>query len=244
MDRIMKHLIALPVLTALASSAAQSYVLDFGSDRNAPPALCSSTLNGRGTIVTCFDGAAISQNYGDIAEVVDVTYSAPLRVGESLHWWAENFNSLYGVAYADGSNANSKARIELKPLAPNTKVTLTGFNLGSYPRPTILQTNISIYVIDSVTPLFKMEKISVSKADLLIPNISSAYGLWIEWQNSAYNVAIDNIRFSVTAVVPEPDRVALLLGGLVVLRWACCRERRAGSAKSDPLLTKPQAPCT
>jgi hypothetical protein len=86
--------------------------------------------------------------------------------------------------------------------------------------------------------LFSSPNISVGNATTqspttFTPNISSPFGLWIEWQNSAYNVAIDNIRFSVVAVVDEPDCAALLLGGLVGLGLAA-RRKHAGMAKSDP----------
>jgi hypothetical protein len=241
LDRTMNHLFALTLLIALAAPGALAYDLDFGADVNVSPLLCSSTLNGLGALVACSDGAAISQTYGDVAEVVDVTYSAPLRSGESLHWWAENYNNLYGVAYAGGSNADSKARIELRPLAPNTQVNLSSFDLGSYFK-TSLATNIHIYAIGAVTPLFTISNISVGNggqsASTFTPNVSSAIGLWIEWQNSAYNVAIDNVRFTVTAVIDEPDSTALLLCGLVVLGWAA-RTERAGTARSGPLLGEP-----
>jgi hypothetical protein len=246
MDCIMKHLIAWPVLIALASPAAQADILDFGSASNVPLS-CSSAPNGSGTPVACNNGAVIAQAYGDTG-VVDITYTdlSPQRLNQSLLWWSSGFNNLYGVVYA-GTNADligSRARIEIKPKVSGMTVNLSSFDFGSWSNPS-RSTNINIYAINGTAPLFTRSPITVGTitgATSFTPNISSTSGLWIEWQNLAYNVGIDNIRFSVTATVDEPDSAALFLGGLVVLTWWAARRESVGRPKPDARVGEPRRP--
>ena len=42
-------------------------------------------------------------------------------------------------------------------------------------------------------------------------------GVRIEWENSAYNVGIDNISYEMAGAVPEPETYAMLGAGLAAL---------------------------
>jgi hypothetical protein len=182
--------------------------------------------------VACSNGAVISQAYGDTG-AVDITYIdlSPQRLNRPLQWWSDSYNNLYGVVYA-GTNADirgSKARIEIKPKVSGMAISLSSFDFGSWPNSS-LSTNINIYAIGGTTPLFTRSPITVgnrtpSAATSFTPNISPAFGVWIEWQNNAYNVAIDNIRFSVVALVDEPASATFVGAGLVVLVLAIRRAR-------------------
>ena len=57
------------------------------------------------------------------------------------------------------------------------------------------------------------------------PNVSSPTGLWIDWYDSAYNVGIDNVNFSITAV-PEPETYAMLMAGLGLLGFTARRRKQ------------------
>ena len=212
---------------ALAFGDAQAITLDFGSGPTAPT-ICSRLIDGSGALAPCVDNGLVNQAYGDVAGVVDVTYySNPARaMPPSLHWWSENYNDLYGVLWAyEGGDAGSYARIELKPLG-SEGITLSGFDFGAYSN-TRRGTFIDVYAISSTTPLFHYEGDVGSPPNhtSFAVNVSSANGLWIDWQNSAYNVGIDNVTFSVQAV-PEPQTYALVLGGLGLLATVVRRSRR------------------
>lgn len=209
---------------AFAALGAQADVLDFGVAGN--PSICSATPDGLGSSVTCSNYSYLNQSYGDVAGVVDVSYSSVGFAPNSLHWWADDYNDLHGVAWADGGDGPaSHARIELKPLAGGA-VTLTHFDLGAYSQTT-RGTNVAIYEIGGGSPLFTFSGnvgsgLTHTSFDV---NISSAKGLWLEWENTAYNVGIDNVTYTVGAV-PEPGTYALMLGGLAILGMVGRARRR------------------
>lgn len=216
---------ALPL--ALAATTASAFTLDFG---NGPtqPSICSSAADGSGPMLSCADWSYLSQSYGDIAGVVDITYSAPrTNPLESLRWWAGSYNSLYGVLFASGSDGDSLARIEIRALQPEATVTLSGLDLGAFPNTT-RGTQLAVYAIGGGTPLFSYTGNVGEAGDLpthFTLDITAAGGLWIEYRDSAYNVGIDNINFSVSAV-PEPETWALWAAGLAAL-GGLVRRRRA-----------------
>jgi len=220
-----RHLVTASLL--LAAGASQAYVLDFGNGPN-PPSICSSSdIQGLGATAACNDSLYVLQSYGDVAGVVDVGYQQPLYTdSRSLRWWDTNYNDLYGVLWADGGDGpGSHGRIELKPLS-GSAVTLTHFDMGAWSNNT-LGTKVNVYEIGSSTPLFTyVGKVGagLEHASFNV-SVSSTKGLWLDWQDSAYNVGMDNVTFTVGAV-PEPSTYVMLLAGLAVC-GAIARKRRA-----------------
>lgn len=221
----MKSTIALASL-ALVAGTSQAYVLDFGNGPDAP-SICSSTSDGLGATVACTTSTYVLQSYGDVGSVVDVSYAAPRVVSDSrsLHWWSTDYNDLYGVLWADGGDSNSQARITLAPVAGGV-VTLTHFDLGAWVQTT-RGTTVNVFEIGNATPLYTFSgNVGAGSAHTSFDiNVSSALGLQIEWQDSAYNVGIDNVTFTVGAI-PEPSTYALMLAGLVAC-GAIAKRRRS-----------------
>jgi hypothetical protein len=221
----MKMLLTAGLLATAAT--AQAYTLDFGNGPTAP-SYCANSSAGTGALVTCGNNGWINQAYGDVAGLVDVVYSQPLQSGaSSLRWWNSDYNSLYGVLWADGGDGpNSYARIDLvAQSAPG--LTLKSLNLGAYAN-TSRNTDLRVFDLGSNAELFAYTGavgiVAGNSPSTFNLNLNSATGLRIEWRNSAYNVGIDNIE--ILSAVPEPHRYALMLGGLGLMALVARRRRR------------------
>jgi hypothetical protein len=226
----MKPSLLFAVSLLTTSSGAQALTIDFGSAGT--PTICAFDIAGTGALSNCGNGSYINQSFADVAGLADITYSSIPRVASStptsLRWWGGSYNNLYGVAFANISDADSRARIEIRALDPNQSVTLNSFALGAYFNTT-RNTNVDIYAIGGGTALYSFAggvgNGSVS-ATTFTPNLTVAGGLWLEFKDSAYNVGIDNINYSVSAV-PEPMSALMMLAGVGAL---VARQRLARKA--------------
>lgn len=170
-----------------------------------------------GPTAACGDGTRIQQSYGDVAGIVDVSTfdlvtSNPVQ---SLKWWDGQYNDLRGVVWSGGGDGagQSHARIEIKALNGGL-VTLNSMDFGAWANAT-RNSNIVVTAIGGGAPLFSYSGAigagSTTHASFA-PGVSANGGLWIDWYDTAYNVGIDNVAF--TVAVPEPETYALLLAGL------------------------------
>ncbi len=207
------HLASLALSGALVAAAplAPAAVLDFSGN------ICSNSSGG-----ACNDGALISSDYGDIAGVLDVQYrnlSGNPTLTE-LRYWRNDYSDLVDVAWTDGGDAVSRAEIFLKPL-DGSLITLNGFDLGAWPDS---QITTSFSILDGngtlLTDSGGIITVGIQPGNFhssfKFSGISSASGIRIQWGPSAYNVGIDNIDFTVSAV-PLPEPVGLLGSAMVAL---------------------------
>jgi MYXO-CTERM domain-containing protein len=220
----MKSLLALSASLLFLSSSAHAYLIDFGSSEL--PIACANNLAGEGKMLICAAGIAVNQSYGDVPGVVDVSYTDLNDPTRSLVFWDTNYNNLYGVAIASGTNVDSAARIDLVP-ASGLQVNLASFRLGAYNKTT-RGTNVLVLAIGDSTPLYAYSggvgngSVDSTLFDL---DVSSASGITIAWSDSARDVGIDQISFTVTPV-PEPGSAALAAVAVVAL-IALARRRDA-----------------
>jgi hypothetical protein len=210
---------AFAALSALMLSPAMAATLSF------PDTVCAAAANGVGAFISCGNGGFVNQAHGDVAGQVDVSYlDVDSATGDTLRWWASGYNTLPSALWASGNDDNSFARITLTPAAGQA-ITLEGLDLGSYNAPT-RPTTLRIFALGGATTIFNGSVGSAAGPTHFTPMLSSSTGIVIEWENSAYNVGINNISYSL-APVPEPETYALLLGGLAVVGWLARRRRTA-----------------
>jgi hypothetical protein len=203
--------------TALLAATAHADTLDFG--QSGTPMLCSANADGSGALQNCADYGYLHQSVGDVAGVLDVTYKAPRRGDESLSWWSTGYNNLYGVAFARGNDSDSEARIDLLLLGSGTSIQLHSLDLGAWPNTT-RNTTLTISDLGNNAVLYtytgNVGNGTSSATPFSFNNLSSTTGLRIVWQDSAFNVGIDNIQYTISAV-PEPGTWAMLAAGLLGL---------------------------
>jgi len=215
-------LLCVPVLAVSAHAA----VLDFDYTAQA---ITTVDAAGLGPLQPVGSGGWISQAYGDVAGLVDVSYryidAGGLPVS-SLQTWATGYDELVYVAWFGSGSGGDRAQVELASVGGSV-VTLNGFSLGSWegPAPVRVET-VRVYEIGQATPVY--EFIGTIGAGNLSNTftfgaLQSASGFVVEW-TSPWWTAIDNLDSS-AAAVPEPGTWALLGLGLACVVGAARRRR-------------------
>lgn len=185
------------ILASLILSApnAQAGVLDF-----------SGNICGDGT-QACSNYSSINQSYGDVAGQLNVIYDGDISTpaSTSLQYW-DNYTGQLGVAW--GSN-NATSEIFLSPLS-GYQVTLTSLTFGAFNN---IARNSQLSLLDgNDSILSNSDSFSVLNPVTFSVNVTSANGIKIRW-GTDFNVAIDNINFTITPV-PEVNTYAMMLVGL------------------------------
>lgn len=204
----------LSVLLLATTLAARADLLTFPSN------VCSNVADGGGAQLNCGNSSFLNQSYGDTAQV-NVTYRDMSASNTTLRYWGPGYNNLPGVAWATGGDQSSLARVELLPLGGLT-LTLNSFAIGAYPAA-IRGTNVRVLDLATNTILIDYGAQTVGTgnvAAVFSPALASTSGLAIEWQNSAFNVGIGNIDFTLagaSTATPEPSTALLLIGGIAIL---------------------------
>lgn len=178
----------------LPAVSARASVIDFDQALACGGASCDN-----------FSNNIISQSYGDVAGVVDLSYSS---AAGGLNWWGNGYLPLVGVAYGQSSTS-----ITITPLNGQA-VTLNGFDMAAFGTDTGLSTLVTIEDLSG-------NNLAVSSTTVTHPttfafNVTGANGIRISWNSeNNLNVAIDNIDYSLVSVapIPEPATWAMMLLG-------------------------------
>ena len=170
------------------------------------------------------NGSAISASFGSIAGILDVSYSNPTDTSllTQFKFWSDSYSGS-PAAYAGTGDVNSVGFITLTPLN-GYQVTLNSFFIGSWPNS---DRNTS-YTIDNLSTAgvdTSSGAITVNgTVGLLVSSgLSSNSGIKIGFGPTAYNVGINYINFTISAV-PEPETYGMFLAGLSLLGLASRRK--------------------
>ena len=207
-------LLAAPVAQAATTTP---FTLDFSGD------ICTTTTG------ACTNGSSISQDYGDIAGMLDIIYDANRNTpaSDDLRHWGSGYETLANVAY--GTNGGGGLSILFQPLAGHV-VTITGFDIAPYANRS---RNTLVQVIDTATDALLVDDDFAPLPTGVVTSFSgtwtSASGIQINLGPDAWDVGISNITGSVS-VIPLPAAGWLLLGALAGLGLAARRRRTATAA--------------
>jgi hypothetical protein len=207
----------------MAAFSAHAAVLDFDYRTQAmttPDSMGVGPVNPAGTA-----GAWISQTYGDVDGLVDVTYSyyEPGRDTSSstLQTYVSGYDDLSYVAWRGLQSGGDRAQVSLASVG-GSQVTLDSFDLGIWSIGRGVPETVTVYEIGQATPVFTQqfsENNNIARTFSL--GLTSTSGFVIEW-SSPWWVAIDNISSS-AAPIPEPGTWALMLAGMLAVGAAVRR---------------------
>ncbi|MCC6532430.1 MAG: hypothetical protein IT531_07775 [Burkholderiales bacterium] len=177
-------------------------------------------------------GIDIGTNYGSIPGRLDVVLSS--RGGSQngtienphLRIWDSGFADLTNVAYAahSGGGPSQVGEVALWP-KPGFQVTLNGFDIAAWEMDHATQVTIydAAFTVLSSSGLITASSTASSH---FAPAITRSDGVIIQWGPDSFNVGIDNIDFTVSAV-PEAGTGAMVAVGLGLVLIRLQRRRRA-----------------
>lgn len=197
--------------TALLLPVAGASTLSFDG------AFCAGSANGVGAAISCGNGSALNQAWGDTASV-DVQYAgnSALPGQRSMLFWNTGYSGLENVAYGD---SGASAQLSLVSL-DGSRIQLDSMVFGSWLN-SARTTRVAVYDLGSNALLFDSGAFSTAGASpnsLSFTNIASNSGLRLVLGPDFFNVGLDSLNYTVSAV-PEPAPLALLAAGLAVLGW-------------------------
>lgn len=238
----LRATVALVGALAAAAASAQTQTLDFSG------AACANTMGDWAELRSCFNGFHISQSYGDIPGVLDVSHRSVVtpfgQTAESaLRFWDSGYSNLERVAYAVG-NGSQEGEIRFIP-AVGHRVTLNSIAFGAYLGYGEL-TTARVFnfdnqvnwgtVLQGVQVLWNSRRFNppVDAATVFSPDVTSDTGLVLRWGPTPGNpnIGIDNIVVTVSPV-PEPHEWAMMLAGLGLV-GAVARRRREPKRAGAP----------
>ncbi len=213
-----KLLIAGGLLTAMCAQAA---VLDFDYGTQA---ITTGDQMGLGALNNVGQSGWFSQGYGDVAGLVDVTYSyfqpGASTPFSSLLSYTTGYDDLVRPAWYGTSSAGDRAQVSLASVGGSV-ITLDSFDLGIWSSGRGVPETVTVYEIGNATPVFTQQFSDNGLRHSFSLGLQSTSGFVIEW-TSPWWVAIDNISSS-AAPIPEPGTWALMLAGMLAVGAAVRR---------------------
>lgn len=197
------------IAVGLAATApqAQASIIDFSGN------ICGGP---------CGNYSLIDANYGSGGGATvsyDRNIGNGIQAGDRLSWW-DSYSGLPGVAWGD---PGAIVQMFISPDVAGTAITLNSFNLGSYVNA---NRTTQVTIRDGLNNiLYSSGQFTVGATPFTFSTpIVSTTGIAIQWGPDGYDVGIDNINFTVSAV-PEPATWAMMLVGFAGLGFAARRRK-------------------
>lgn len=223
----MKLTFKAALVSAIFTTAATSGVCANAATITFDTTSCSNT------IATCDNGSSINADLGSISGLSAVTYTNPYVVlPNNLQYWGLGYSNLPSVAWGGVNASSTGMRVNISPLN-GYYIKLVSFDLAAFPTGTDRNTTLAVNFGDGTTwsafaalglPL------TISGVNFTHYDLASTFGngnpslngFQITWGNDGWNVGINNILYEVVDkngnAVPLPGTLALILGGLVLVR--------------------------
>lgn len=198
----------------------------------ATPATAATTLtfsNACGGV--CADADTISQSYGDIAGVLNLSYRSVASNGSTTTFgtgnaraWSTGYGDLNGVIWGA---ENGALEIAFSLLDPTKKITLNSVQYAGWDLASV-QTQFGLYSFASAggfyLPLLASSAVTAPGTGhaTWAPNFTSASGFILHFGPDGYLGGIDNLTFTISdinAVTPVPEAatwLSMILGFGVV----------------------------
>jgi hypothetical protein len=209
------------VALLIANSVTQAAVLDFNYNTTQ---IATSNNFGNGPLLPLGSGSGyISQSYGDVAGVLDVSYryfNTSNQHVSSLAPYPSGYDELVQVAWGPASTSlgGDRAEVELASVNGNL-VTLTSFRLGAWSSGSGKQESVRVFELGNTTPIFDFTgPIGVNnQSNLFEINANSNSGFLIQWSSPWWH-AIDNVEHTVVPVPASVWLFASAMAGFLGLR--------------------------
>ncbi|STR26620.1 PEP-CTERM protein sorting domain [Janthinobacterium lividum] len=214
----LSQLFCCAVFAAMGASASaavpgHAYTLDF---------------NDRSTACGAQPCDGIPQTYGDVAGVVDLSYTAPWT-GSYVPWSTSPISGGFLAPSFVHSSGASGVSIYIEALRPGASVTLHHFDMlttgGRHSLDLIVSDLQGKLLYSRRAYIGSYDDPTFSTIEGFDPEITVLGGLRLWWSGGGMSVGIDNIAFEVSPV-PEPSTYLMLMAGLLAI-GAAARRRKA-----------------
>ncbi len=194
------------------------------------PAAAATTLNFSNACGgACANYGVISQSYGDIAGVLDISYRSVTGQGSDttvgdVATWSTGYGLLSDVAYGA---SGATLEIAFRLLDPTKQITFNSVQYAGWTNNGSTSTQMALFSLGGgafALPITASGSVVAPIIDPAnwAPNVTSMDGFRFHFGADAYYAAIDNLTFTISninvgAAVPEPATwLSMILGfGLI-----------------------------